>query len=193
MPSTPLSVTSTAFLLLDYQNAVLPTLPDAAGLVLRAADALETVRRAGVRVVYVRVALTPEQRAAVPDRNRMFARIAATGFLAAGSTGCEIADALAPRDKDIVVTKTRVNAFGGTGLEERLHEAGIDSLILAGVYTSGVVLSTLRHAADLDYRLLVVRDLCSDPKPEVHSCLFDQVFPAQADVIETGDLPRLLG
>src|SRR5260370_22115041 len=58
--------------------------------------------------------------------------------------------------------------FVGTDLETLLRANGIDTLVLAGVHTSGVVLSAVRHAGDLDYRLVVVRDCCADPDAEVH-------------------------
>ena len=42
--------------------------------------------------------------------------------------------------------------------------------------------STLRQAADLDYRLVVLADACLDADPEVHRVLIEKVFPRQADV-----------
>ena len=65
---------------------------------------------------------------------------------------------------------------------------GIDTLVLAGVHTSGVVLSTVRHAGDLDYRLIVVRDCCADPDAEVHAMLLDSVIAKQAAVVTTAEL-----
>jgi nicotinamidase-related amidase len=65
----------------------------------------------------------------------------------------------------------------------RLAARGIDTLVLAGVATSGVVLSTLRDAADRDYRLFVLSDVCADMDPEVHRVLMEKIFPRQADVI----------
>ena len=59
--------------------------------------------------------------------------------------------------------------------------------MLAGIATSGVVLSTLRQAADPDYRLTVLADGCLDADPEVHRVLTEKVFPRQADVISIAD------
>jgi len=56
--------------------------------------------------------------------------------------------------------------------------------VLCGIATSGVVLSTLRQAADLDYRLTVLRDACADAEAEVHRVLTEKVFPRQADVVD---------
>jgi nicotinamidase-related amidase len=50
------------------------------------------------------------------------------------------------------------------------------------------VLSTVRHAGDLDYRLVVVRDCCADPNAEVHAMLLDAVIPIQAAVVTTAEL-----
>lgn len=63
-----------------------------------------------------------------------------------------------------------------------LRAQRVQTLVLAGIATSGVVLSTLRQAADMDYRLVVLRDGCADADEEVHRVLLDKVFPRQADV-----------
>jgi len=81
----------------------------------------------------------------------------------------------------------RVSAFTGSDLEVVLRAAGIDHLVLTGIATSGVVLSTLRQAADLDYRLTVLADGCLDADPEVHRVLTDKVYPRQADVLRISE------
>ena len=96
------------------------------------------------------------------------------------------------RPQDIVVRKTRVGAFSTTDLAEQLGERGVDTLILAGISTSGVVLSTVRDAHDRDYRLFVLADVTADPEPGVHEFLTERIFPRQAYVIELTDLPGLL-
>ncbi len=49
------------------------------------------------------------------------------------------------------------------------------------------VLSTLRQAAGLDYRITVLSDACADTDPEVHRVLMEKVFPRQAVVASTGE------
>jgi nicotinamidase-related amidase len=98
---------------------------------------------------------------------------------------------IAPEPGDIEVRKVRVGAFSTTDLAQQLTERGIDTLLLAGIATSGVILSTIRDAADRDYRLLVVEDACADADDEVHRVLTTKVFPRQADVVATADLPTL--
>ena len=91
-------------------------------------------------------------------------------------------------------TKKRVGAFSTTNLAARLTARGIDTLILSGIATSGVVLSTLRDAADRDYRLFVLSDICADMDAEVHiAALTEKVFPRQADVIDLDGFRLLIG
>ena len=117
-------------------------------------------------------------------RNASFGPIRESGRFAEGSPGLEVHPAVAPQPGETVVTKHRVSAFAGTDLDMILRAQGIETLVLTGIATSGVVLSTLRHAADTDYRIVVVEDCCADRDPEVHRVLMEKVFPRQATVIK---------
>jgi nicotinamidase-related amidase len=55
-----------------------------------------------------------------------------------------------------------------------------------------VVLSTARHAADADYRLVIVEDCCADRDDEVHRVLTEKVFVRQATVTSASDLTAAL-
>jgi nicotinamidase-related amidase len=103
--------------------------------------------------------------------------------LQAAMTATEIHPAIAPQPTDIVVTKRRVSAFSGSDLEVVLRAQGISHLVLCGIATSGVVLSTLREAADKDYQLTVLSDCCVDSDEEVQRVLLSKVFPRQAEVV----------
>ena len=91
------------------------------------------------------------------------------------------------------MTKRRISAFTGSDLEVLLRGYGASSLVLAGVATSGVVLSTVRQAADLDFELMVLSDACADRDPEVHTVLTEKVFPKQATVLTVADWTTSLG
>jgi nicotinamidase-related amidase len=183
----------TALVLMDFQPAVLGTLAesDTAVLLANAGKALTWARAAGLTVAYVRVAFRDADYAAIPEHNRTFAPFRGGGMLADGSPECEIVDSLRPQRDEIVVRKTRFGTFSTTSLSLRLREAGIESLILAGISTSGVVLSTVRDAADQDFRIYVLADACADGNPHVHSLLTEAVFPHQAYVIRTAQLDQL--
>jgi len=45
----------------------------------------------------------------------------------------------------------------------------IETIVLFGIATSGVVLSTLLEASDADYRLVVIEDCCADLDAELHA------------------------
>jgi len=95
---------------------------------------------------------------------------------------------VAPVNDEIVVTKHRVNAFHGTDLAMILRAKEIDTLILFGIATSGVVLSTLLEASDADYRVLVVKDCCIDTDLHLHACLIEKLFPRRATMLSADEL-----
>jgi nicotinamidase-related amidase len=183
----------TALVLMDFQPAVLGAVSesDTAPLVANAEKALTWARSAGLTVAHVRVAFRDADYAAIPERNRAFAPLRGGGIMADGSPECEIVESLRPQRDEIVVRKTRFGSFSATSLAPRLRQAGIESLILAGITTSGVVLSTVRDAADQDFGVYVLADACADSNPHVHSLLTETVFPHQAYVIRTAQLDQL--
>jgi nicotinamidase-related amidase len=178
---------------MDYQNMVLGMLGEPDELLSQAAEAIATVRRAGGQVGYVRVAFEDSDLEAIPPTSRMGQRVgtSAAAFHSDSPT-TQVHDRVAPEDGDIVVRKVRVGAFSTTDLDAQLRDRGIDTLILAGISTSGVVLSTVREASDRDYRLLVLSDATADPEPDVHEFLTERIFPRQADVITVAELEGLI-
>src|SRR5205807_799642 len=94
--------------------------------------------------------------------------------------GSEIHDELRTLASEPVVVKRRTSAFFGTDLESLLAARSITRLVLMGVVSGGVVISTVRWAADRDYELVVVADACGDPDAEVHRVLMEKLIPRQA-------------
>jgi nicotinamidase-related amidase len=188
----PIDPARTALLIMDFQPAVLGGLPQADALLGRVADAIDVARARGVAVGYVRVGFEDADYDAVPDTNKTFAGIVESRRMPAARPESAVHDAIAPQPDDIVVRKTRVAAFSTTDLDRRLRDRGIDTLVLAGIHTSGVVLSTVREAADRDYRLYVLDDASADPDAEVHDLLMGRIFARQAYVVSVADLPDLL-
>ncbi|HTW05668.1 MAG TPA: isochorismatase family cysteine hydrolase [Streptosporangiaceae bacterium] len=173
---------ATALLVMDVQQGIVERFAEDAEYLSRLSRAIGTARGAGIPVIYVVVGFRsghPE----ISARNRTFSAAAAAGRFAEGDPASEIHPAVAPLPGDPVVTKRRVSAFTGSDLEVLLRGLDTGTLVLTGIATSGVVLSTLRQAADLDYRLVVLSDACLDADPEVHRVLTEKVFPRQADVL----------
>lgn len=184
MPSTvALDIPTTALLVMDYQNGIVEGYAaDRDALLARTAHFIAAARRASIRVIYVVVGF----RAGYPEANRdnpIFGAIRESGRFAAGDPTAEIHPTVAPAPDEVVITKHRVGAFLGTDLDMVLRANGIRTLVLTGIATSGVVLSTLRYAADADYRIVVVEDCCADRDAEVHRVLMEKVFPRQATII----------
>jgi nicotinamidase-related amidase len=189
----PLVPAQTALLLMDFQPGIIGRIADPEMLLARAREALATARDAGAHVGYVRVAFEEADLAAIPASNKAFSGIAKMGAAMHGDAPeTQIYAEFAPRPNEIVVRKKRVGAFSTTDLDAQLRARGVTTLVLAGIATSGVVLSTLRDAADKDYRLLVLTDATADGDPTVHDVLLTKVFPRQSDVISTADLRTLL-
>ena len=178
-----------ALLVMDYQAGIIGRLDDSEALVERAGEAIRIARERGFQVAYVRVAFEDDDLINVPETNKTMT--AAASLLRNDAPETQIDERLEPRAGDIVVRKVRVGAFSTTDLNEQLRERGIDTLILAGISTSGVVLSTIRDAADRDYRIYVLADGCADTDPEVHEVLMGKVFPRQAFVISVSELAQL--
>ncbi len=183
MPSpVPLDRSRTAVLIMDYQTDIVVGFPlDHDAFLARTNRVLAAARAAGLPVIHIRVAFRPGH-PEIGARNQAFGEVKQTGRFAEGNPGAEIHAAVAPQAGDIVVTKRRVSAFAGSDLELILRARGLDTLVLFGLATSGVVLSTVRQAADADYRLIVLADCCGDRNAEVHRVLIEKVFPRQAEV-----------
>lgn len=176
----------TALVLLDLMPVIVPELAGDAELLHRLATASVDARQVGVDVVHVRVAF----RAGYPDlapANKVFAAFTSHFDLTDSNPGTDIHPSLGRQDSDIVVLKKRVSAFAGSDLDIVLRSREVTALVLAGVTTSGAVLSTLRAAADLDYELTVLSDGCADTDAAVHELLLSSVFPMHAHVVATAD------
>ncbi|MFB7663582.1 cysteine hydrolase family protein [Kitasatospora sp. NPDC056138] len=165
---------------MDVQLGITSRVQDA-GYLPRLRSAIEAARAAGIPVVHVVIGFR-DGHLEVSSRNRAFAALPAGAFTPDDPNAAIHPDA-APLPGEAVVTKKRVSAFVGSDLELVLRAGDIRHLVLSGIATSGVVLSTLRQAADLDFGLTVLSDGCADVDPEVHRVLTEKVFPRQAAVL----------
>jgi nicotinamidase-related amidase len=184
----PLDINRTALLAMDFQNDIVPRLGDRGpALIERAAGVLGAARRSKLTVIHVAVSFRPGYPELNPH-NAVFAQVAQTGRFAVTPPGSDIVPALKPEGGEAVIAKHRVGAFLGTDLDMILRAKQCETLLLMGIATSGVVLSTVRFAADSDYRLVVVKDCCGDADEEVHRVLTEKVYPRQAAVVTAREL-----
>jgi nicotinamidase-related amidase len=177
---------------MDVQQGIVRRYAGDADYLPRLRRAIEAGRAAGIRVIYVTVAFR-EGHPEISERNKSFATVGRTSRFIVGDSSTTVHPAVAPAPGEPIVIKRRVSAFAGSDLDVLLRAGNIDTLVLTGIATSGVVLSTLRQAADLDYRLVVLADACLDGDAEVHRVLMEKVFPRQADVITVDQWVERLG
>jgi nicotinamidase-related amidase len=186
---TLFSAQNTAVLAMDCQSGIVSAyLQPADEFLARAASVLSAARKAGMMVIHVQVGFRPGL-PEVSSRNKLFAALKANPQhqqLFQGASGA-IHPALGPEPNDIIVTKHRVSAFTGSDLEMLLRAKEIETLVLFGIATSGVVLSTLLDAFDRDFRVVAIGDCCVDRDAEVHTALVGRFFRHRGDVITAAE------
>ena len=171
--ATQLSIdrSKTAILVMDYQKRQLSAFSEEFQneIIIRANKVLAKARHEGILVINVEVQRgerTPET---------------------------EIHPMMTPPPGEPLLTKHRTGPFSTTNLDELLKKQGIETLVLMGIRTSGCVLTTVRWAADVDYKLIVLSDCCADQDEEVHRVLMEKVFPRQASVIISKEFLQIAG
>jgi len=193
-PALSIIPAKTAVLIMDYENDILGFIAEdtRTALVEKASTVLREARKARIAVIYVVVRFR-EGYPEVSIQNKLFSSLKESGRLIEGRPGAGIDARVATQTGDIVVTKRRVGAFSTTELETILRSNNISRLVLFGISTSGVVLSTVRWASDMDYSLVVISDLCADRDPEVNRVLMEKVFPWQATVVTSDEFLKAIG
>ena len=189
MPDLALERKTTALLIADFYADAMGNLEHAASrsVVAKTAALQQEARDAGLFVCYSATVFRPGY-PEISDRNKTFSQRKNSGQPAVSDPVTLIHSAVAPTSGEVVVGKHRVNALFGTDLDMTLRANGVETLIILGYATSGVVLSTVRYASDLDYRLFVVEDCCADQDIDVHEFLTQRIFPRQADVVNSHDV-----
>jgi len=193
--STSFDVSRTALLAMDCQTGIVSFYAKPQEeFIARASSVIRAARTAGMPVIHVQVGFRPGL-PEVSSRNKLFGSIKSNpqhqSFFQ-GASGA-IHPALGPETSDLVVTKHRVSAFAGTDLEMLLRAKEIDTLVMFGIATSGVVLSTMLEAGDADYRVVVIEDCCADLDAELHQALLTRLFPKRAEVLLAADFVKQLG
>jgi nicotinamidase-related amidase len=171
----------TALLTLDCQKGIFGFVPGAEAIIPNAAKAVEFARQQAFQIIHVGLGFAaghPE----ISDVDSPFKRVKQNNAFVKGTPSAEFHSAIA-RPGEMVVHKQRVGAFSENELHLILRARGIANLVFFGITTSGIVLSTLRRAFDLDYRCVVLKDACFDADEEVHRVLMQKIFPAQATVV----------
>jgi nicotinamidase-related amidase len=171
---------------MDMQAGILGRLPNAQPFVNKVKSAIASARSRMIPVIYVVVGFRP----GMPEVSANNKGFSANKSQMAGMNMDEFMKVhpdLAPHEGELIVIKRRISAFTGSDLEVVLRAYGVQHIVLTGISTSGVVLSTTREASDKDYRITILADCCADMDEEVHRVLTTKVFPRQADVMNVDE------
>lgn len=176
----------TALVIIDIQNDYFPggamelEGADAAGA--KAAQALKSFREKKMPIFHVR---------------HLSVRPGSTFFLP-GTKGAEIHAAVQPQGNETVIEKNFPNSFRATGLKEALEKQGIKNLVVAGMMTHMCVDASVRHAADLGYKVTLLGDACatraqsyggeSVPAKQVHAAFLAALNGFYAKVVRADEL-----
>jgi maleamate amidohydrolase len=159
-------------------------LPDAQAAVEATAELVETARGKDVPVVWTVVRYA----AGLADGGLFVRKVPALACFAEDAAGDWGDLALEPMAGELVVVKQYASAFFGTSLATTLHTAGVDTLVIAGVSTSGCVRATAMDALNSGFRPQVVRDACADRTPALHDSNLADLDAKYADVVEMAEV-----
>jgi nicotinamidase-related amidase len=181
MPITQLDPTA-ALLVVDLQKGIvgLPLIHPSADIVDRSAQLARAFRARGLPVVLINVAAAAPGRTDTPRPNLQFPD---------GWT--DLVPELDPQPTDYLVTKQRVGAFIGTGLNDILRKRGVTQVFLTGIATSAGVEATARSAHDHGYNVVLVTDAMTDRDSEAHRYSIEKLFPRLGQTGTTADVLHL--
>lgn len=175
---------ATVLLTLDIQNGVIDRLENTKPYLERVASAIADARKSGIKIIHVVTAFRP----GYPENNPNNSSISAAtsrGVYLEGDSSVQIHPAIAPISDEVVLIKRRVSAFFATELDLLLRCANAETIVVAGLITSGAVLSTVAQAVDMDYRIQILEDCCMDRDEEIHRVLMEKVFARKAKIVCT--------
>ena len=179
----------TAVVVMHYQTDILGLFPEVAPALLAHTRKLcDAARARGVGVYFANLRFSPGYPEVSPS-NRNGQGIKRLGLFIDDRTAPE----LGQRESEPLIIAHRASVFFGTDLEVRLSAQGVDSLIMVGIASTGVVLSSVAYASDADFSLYTVKDCCYDPDPVVHEHLFATAFDSRTMVLSLEEALRLLG
>lgn len=176
-------LSKTALVTLDCQYGIMDLVSGSEAIVNPASKVVSVVREHKLPIIHVGLGFS-EGYPEVSPRNPVFSTLKEKKLFIKGSESSKFHEDLVKHD-DIIVYKQRYSGFSENTLNMILRSNNIEHIILFGISTSGIVLSTLRQAFDLDYQCTVIKDACFDRDEEVHRVLTEKIFKMQANVISS--------
>lgn len=153
---------------------------------------LEAARRRQLRVMHITASVRRDY-LDMPRSSSLWLKLRQSKTMIMGTPGAEIHPLVAPREDELVINKTCVDPFLTTNLGQALINFDINTLILIGLWTNYVVEATARHAADVGYRVIVVRDCCASNNVENHEFAITRILPTIATVATLDEVLAAVG
>jgi len=151
---------TTALLVIDMQNDFIEegALLEVKGIrnnIPKLNSFIDTCREKGIKIIFTRHIFSPENN---PIESNLFPELSKDG-LRDNTPGSEIFSEIKIKEDDIVIKKTRYDAFYCTELEKILHKLNVDNLIITGTMTNVCCESTARSAMIRDFKIQFCEDL----------------------------------
>jgi len=173
----------TALVVMHYQTDILGLFPSVAPTLLANTRKLcDAARAKSVSVYFAKIHFSPGYPEVSP-LNRNGQGIKQLGLF----VDDKIAPELGQQATEPLIIAHRASVFYGTELQARLSAQGIDTLLMVGIASTGVVLSSVAYASDADFRIFTVKDCCYDPDQVVHDHLFSTAFDSRTTVLSLAD------
>ena len=166
-----------------FTNPECPLGCDCPEVVAANARLLAAFRAANLPVFFTTVVYHDDSQAHV-----FRARVPALNVLTPGSRWVKVDERLAPAPGEVVVEKQWASAFRGTDIDAQLRSAGVDSLVVTGLTTSGCVRASAVDGLQFDYRVVVPREAVGDRNPDAHAANLFDLHAKYVDVWSVDDV-----
>ena len=188
-----------ALLVYDMQAGIVSQIGDGEHVTIKVREALEAARRAGMRIVFTRhLSLPKEMMGAAQYRMAMAWQRVETPeevrpWFLRDSPGFQIVDRLAPLSSEAIFDKIAMSAFEGTPLTMTLRDCGITAIAIAGIAMEIGIEPTARHAADLGFIPVILKDACGAGHKEAAERSLEALkFTGDAIIADVAEFTSLL-
>jgi nicotinamidase-related amidase len=168
-----------ALLMMHFQDDVFRVLADSLpkDMLERANGLIAAWRKKDRPVIFANLLLPPND--PVSENNKLITTVKSAGLFKES----KFVNGLDVKSSDRIYTCSRASAFYGTSIDQDLRAQGVDTLVMAGIASSGVLFSTVAWASDSDYRIYLARECCFDPDIPADEGLFRTSFATRATII----------
>ena len=181
----------TAILPMDLQNDIVGATPNVEPVLASIGQVLQAARQKHIPIVYITVSFHQDYRD-IPANHPLFQMVKQNNMIRASTPGAQIHPSVSPQPHESVLNKTCVNPFPTTNLQQLLQTLDVNTLILTGLWTNYVVEATARHASDVGYRVIVVRECCASNTEENHNFSMQNILPTVSTVVSLDEVLQAL-